>query len=279
MTPDEFNFISGMLKTRSGLVLTQDKMYLLESRLTPVARKRGMGSLTDLLNVLRRNPPDDLVRDVTEAMTTNESFFFRDSKPFDQFRDIVLPHLIETRRSQRHFRIWSAASSTGQEPYSLCMLLREAAAKLQGWRHEIIGTDLSTEVLARAREGIYTQFEVQRGLPITLLIKYFTQVEDSWQINKDVRSMVDYRPFNLLENMTPLGKFDVVYCRNVLIYFDQETKRQVLERMANQMTPDAFLFLGGAETVLGITDRFKPVAGHRGIYTKSESNFVPPPPK
>lgn len=266
MTPDDFRFISEMLKKKSGLVLTEEKMYLLESRLTPVARQRGLANLDDLVSALQRAPTEELTTAVIEAMTTNESFFFRDTKPFDQFKSIVLPHLTQARAAQRGFRIWSAAASTGQEPYSLAMILDENKAQLGGWKIDIIGTDISNDVLERARNGMYTQFEVQRGLPIQMLMKYFDQVKESWQIKQLVRDMVQYKYFNLLEDMASLGKFDVVYCRNVLIYFDQDTKGQVLERIAKQMAPDGFLFLGGAETVLGITDKFKPVEGQRGIY-------------
>lgn len=266
MTPDDFEFISGILKKRSGLVLTPEKMYLLESRLTPIARKRGLSSIDELVGALRAKPTEELLEAVTEAMTTNESFFFRDQKPFDQFKDLVFPHLLESRAAKKSFRIWSAAASTGQEPYSLAMLINEAAAKIAGWKIDIIGTDISREVLDRAEQGVYTQFEVQRGLPITLLMKYFNQVNESWHISDDMKKMVQYKYFNLLDDLKPLGQFDVVYCRNVLIYFDQPTKKEILERIAAQMAPDGFLFLGGAETVLGITDKFKPMDGYRGVY-------------
>lgn len=266
MNVNDFDLICRILKERSGLTLAKDKAYLLESRLLPVARKWKFANFEELARVVRTKPDEALLRDVTEAMTTNESFFFRDIKPFDQFRDIVLPHMLTARAQQKTMRIWSAACSSGQEPYSLAMILSEQAAKLQGWRIEIVATDLSTEILSRAREGMYSQFEVQRGLPIQLLVKYFQQNGDRWQINKPVRDMVQFRPFNLLQPMAPLGRFDVVFCRNVLIYFDQQTKSEVLARIAKSMPPDGVLYLGGAETVLGITDKFVPIAGHRGIY-------------
>jgi chemotaxis protein methyltransferase CheR len=206
-----------------------------------------------------------VIKDVVEAMTTNESFFFRDTKPFDQFKQIVLPTLMAARPNKQ-IRIWSAAASSGQEPYSLAMILSEMAAQLNGWKIEILGTDLSTEILDRAKEGVYSQFEAQRGLPISLLVKYFTQVGDRWQINQKIRSMVQYREFNLLNDPRTLGKFDVVFCRNVLIYFDQPTKAKILNNIAGLMPNDGFLFLGGAETVLGITDKFQLLAGQRGVY-------------
>ena len=265
MKPEDFSFIATLLKERSGLVLTPDKAYLLESRLMPVARKRGLKGLEDLVSGLRQRD-DALVREVTEAMTTNESFFFRDVKPFDQFRDVVLPYMMQARAARKTLRIWCAASSSGQEPYSLAMLLKEQSAKLAGWKVEIVGTDISREILEKARAGVYSQFEVQRGLPITLLVKYFKKNGDVWQIDPAIRAMVQYKELNLLGEFQGLGQFDVVYCRNVLIYFDQPTKTKVLAKIAKTMADDGVLYLGGAETVLGISDRFKAIPGQRGIY-------------
>jgi len=266
MTPDDFDLIRTILKKRSGLVLGDDKSYLLESRLMPVARKHGLKSLEEVIGQVRAAPNEPLLVDITEAMTTNESFFFRDTKPFDLFRDNVLPRLLEARASKRSFRVWCAAASSGQEIYSLAILLKEAAARLAGWKTEILGTDISKEILNRATEGSYTQFEVQRGLPIQLLVKYFDKEGEHWRIKPDIRNSVSFREYNLLDSLTSLGKFDVVFCRNVLIYFDQPTKKEVLEKIAGLMPPDGVLFLGGAETVLGITDKFEPVTGQRGIY-------------
>jgi chemotaxis protein methyltransferase CheR len=267
MTVEDFEFLCRVLKERSGLVLTRDKIYLLESRLLPVARKRNMKSLDELTARLRGRPEAQLVRDVVEAMTTNESFFFRDIKPFDQFRDFILPQLLKMRAARKSIRIWSAGCSSGQEPYSLAMILSEEKAKLQGWQIDVVATDLSTEILEKAQAGTYSQFEVQRGLPIQLLVKYFKQQDDRWHIDPAIRSMVKYRHLNLLEDITSMGQFDVVFCRNVLIYFDQPTKTQVLERVARLVPPDGFLYLGGAETVIGITDKFQSLAEQRGIYT------------
>ncbi|WP_369792940.1 protein-glutamate O-methyltransferase CheR [Thalassospira sp. HJ] len=265
MKPDDFEFVSRLIKSKSGLVLSQDKTYLLESRLMPIARKRGLKDLTELIGALRGGDRN-LVEEVVDAMTTNESFFFRDTKPFDQFRHVVLPHMIKARAPKKHLRIWCAAASSGQEPYSLAMILDEFKSQLAGWRIDIIGTDISREILTKARAGLYSQFEVQRGLPIGLLVKYFQKKEDQWQISADIRGKVQYKEFNLLEDFRPLGQFDVVYCRNVLIYFDQPTKSDVLSRISALMPDDGFLFLGGAETVLGISDKFKPLARQRGIY-------------
>jgi chemotaxis protein methyltransferase CheR len=267
MKVEDFDMFCTLLKHRSGLVLTKDKAYLLESRLMPVARKLGLKDLDDLANVIRTRKDEAVIKDVTEAMTTNESSFFRDQKPFDQFKNVVMPALMTSRQSRKQIRVWSAACSSGQEPYTLTMMLNEEGSRLQGWKFDVLATDLSGEMVTKARNGVYTQFEVQRGLPITYLVKYFKQVGDKWQLNSEIRDRVNFREFNLLTDMTPLGQFDVIFCRNVLIYFDQPTKQKVLENMAKLMPPDGILYLGGAETVLGITDRFKPMEGQRGLYT------------
>lgn len=266
MKPDDFAFLSDIVKSRSGLVLTRDKAYLLESRLMLLARKRNMKGVDELVRVLRARRDEGLARDVTEAMTINESFFFRDIEPFDLFRNTVLPIFRKSRADTRSMRIWSAAACCGQEPYTIAMVLKEEAAKLAGWRIEILGTDISGDMLAKARAGVYSQFEVQRGLPITLLVKYFKKQGEMWQIDPSLRAMVQYQEHNLLQDLRSLGRFDVVFCRNVLIYFDPETKTRVLEGIARVMPPDGLLFLGGAETVIGVTDRFKPVPGQRGIF-------------
>jgi chemotaxis protein methyltransferase CheR len=266
MKAEDFELFSTLLRQRSGLVLTPDKAYLLESRLMPIARKQGMKGLDDLAGAIRARREESLLRSITEAMTTNESSFYRDQKPFDQFKATVLPNLLRSRASKRQIRIWSAACSSGQEGYSLAMLLEEEKSRVAGWRIEIVGTDLSAEMVERARAGVYTQFEVQRGLPITHLVRYFKQNGDKWQISQEIRAMAQFREFNLLTDLSPLGQFDVVFCRNVLIYFDQPTKGKVLEAIARQMPADGVLYLGGAETVLGITDKFKPVEGQRGLY-------------
>lgn len=272
MKSEDFELISGLLKQRSGLILPIDKVYLLESRLTPIAHKRGLETLDALINEVRVERKEDLLNEITEAMTTNESFFFRDNKPFDLFKDTVLPQLLEARAQKKKIRVWCAAASTGQEPYSLAIILREMQAKLAGWDIEIIGTDISQPVLDKAKNGLFSQFEVQRGLPIQLLIKYFNQVGEQWQISDDIKSMVSYKKFNLLDPFTLLGKFDVIFCRNVLIYFDQPTKSEVLEKMRRLIPDDGTLFLGAAETVLGISDQFRPVQGQRGLYSTSSAS-------
>ena len=282
MTPHDYDYLRRLLKERSGLVLSADKQYLVESRLAPVARRAGLTGVAELVGKLRR-ADERMVVDVVEAMTTNESFFFRDKIPFEHFRDTIMPALIAARATQRRLRIWCAAASTGQEPYSLAMLLKDMKVKLAGWRIEIVGTDLSVEVLEKAKAGIYSQFEVQRGLPIQMLVKYFAQVGDTWQIAPEIRAMVAYRPLNLLADFSSLGAFDLVFCRNVLIYFDQDLKIDVLNRLARVIEPDGYLVLGAAETVVGLTDAFKLMPEKRGLYVpnavgRSAFGGVKPPP-
>jgi chemotaxis protein methyltransferase CheR len=266
VTPADYDYLRKLLKERSGLVLSADKQYLVESRLLPLARKIGAPHLSDLVIKLKAPGAEPLIVDVVEAMTTNESFFFRDKIPFEHFRDFMMPSLLKARAAQRRIRIWCAAASTGQEPYSLAMMLKEMAAQVAGWRIEIVATDLSNEVLEKARAGLYSQFEVQRGLPIQLLMKYFSQAGDTWQISPEIKAMVQYRPLNLLADFAHLGSFDIVFCRNVLIYFDQETKISVLARLAKITEQDGYLVLGAAETVVGLTEVFKPMIDRRGLY-------------
>lgn len=266
MKTEDFDIFSTLVKTRSGLVLTPDKAYLLESRLMPVARKMGLKDLEELARLIRDKRDEKVMEAVTEAMTTNETFFFRDQKPFDQFKSIVIPHLLKVRAAKKHVRIWSAASSTGQEAYSLAMILAEEGAKFAGWKFDIIGTDLSVEVVDKAKQGVYTQFEVQRGLPIQYLMKNFTQNGDKWQISQKIKDMVQYKTMNLLGDWAGLGQFDIVFIRNVLIYFDGPTKTKILERVSQLMPPDGVMFMGGAETVLGVSDKFRGMDDQRGVY-------------
>ena len=265
MTPADYDYLRKFLKERSGLDLSPDKQYLVESRLLPLARKASLPGIPDLVLKIR-NGDGRLATDVVEAMTTNETFFFRDKIPFDHLRNSIVPGLIQARAARKSLRIWSAASSTGQEPFSIAMCLKEMGAALAGWRIEIVATDLSQEVLEKCKTGVYSQFEVQRGLPIQLLMKYFTQASDVWKLNADVRSMVQFRQLNFLQDFTHLGTFDVIFCRNVLIYFDQDTKAVIFERMAKLLEADGTLLLGAAESVVGITDAFRPLSDRRGLY-------------
>lgn len=266
LSTDEFDFIAGFLKQRSGLALTKDKGYLIETRLTPLAKANGMADVRELINKLRLNPNAPVVYQVIEAMTTNESMFFRDTKPFDHLTKVILPALKAAGRN--HIRIWSAACSTGQEAYSIAMTLKEEAAKYPGLTAEIVGTDLAEKVLERARAGIYSQFEIQRGLPITLLMKYFAQrPNNNWEINDPLKAMVKFSAGNLLTPFTAMGRFDIIFCRNVLIYFDEKTKADVMDRMAGILNPPGYLFLGGSETTHGLTTKYKVSDEHRGLFT------------
>jgi chemotaxis protein methyltransferase CheR len=276
VTPLEYDFLRKSLRERSGLVLSADKQYLVESRLLPIARKAGLANLGELVAALRGGDREGLMTAVVEAMTTNETFFFRDKVPFENFRTAILPALLAARRATRRIRIWSAASSTGQEPYSLAMTIKELEGTLAGWRFEIVATDLVSSILEKAQAGIYSQFEVQRGLPIQLLVKYFSKIGDMWQIAPEVRAMVKFRQLNLLSDFSSLGLFDLIFCRNVLIYFDQDTKTSVLNRLGRVIAADGYLVLGAAETVVGLTDSFRTVPELRGLYAP---NVRPPRPQ
>ncbi|PJG50115.1 chemotaxis protein CheR [Bradyrhizobium forestalis] len=277
MTPTEYEYLRKFLKDNSGLDLSADKQYLIESRLLPLARKAGLSGIAELVQKLQGGSRQ-LITDVVEAMTTNETFFFRDKVPFDHFRDHIMPEVIKARAGKRNVRIWCAAGSTGQEPYSLAMCLKEMGAALTGWRVEIIATDLSQEVLEKAKAGVYSQFEVQRGLPIQMLVKYFKQTGETWQINPELRAMIQHRQLNLLHDFAQLGTFDVIFCRNVLIYFDQDTKINIFNRLARQIEPDGFLVLGAAETVVGLTDTFRPLPERRGLYKPNDPRAAPAKP-
>jgi chemotaxis protein methyltransferase CheR len=275
MTEAEFEALRIFLKARSGLALSPDKRYLVESRLSSVCTRFKIESLSHLVREIRAGRSIALEKATIEAMTTNETFFFRDKAPFDLFQDVLLPKYLKERASNRRLRIWCAAASTGQEPYSLAMLLKEAAPRMPGWNIDIVATDISTEVLDKAKVGFYNQFEVQRGLPIRFLVKYFKQIGDHWQIAPEIRSMVDYRYLNLIEDFSRLGQFDIVYCRNVLIYFEPNLKADVLRRIANTMTADGSLVLGASETVLGVTDALTLDPAYRGLYSKNLSSAAP----
>jgi chemotaxis protein methyltransferase CheR len=266
MKAENFDFFCKFLQKQTGTALGAGKEYLVESRLAPIARNHKLADTDAVVAAMKANANTALVRECLAAMMTHESFFFRDIRPFDDFRKSILPGLIERRASTRKLRIWCAAASTGQEPYSLAMILQEEAAKLAGWSVDLVATDISPAALSYARDGLYTHFEVQRGLPAQMLVKYFAKEATNWRLSPTIRSLVSYREFNLLDDPAVLGSFDVVFCRNVLIYFDQDTKGHVLERIARRMPNDGVLFLGGAETVIGITTRFAPVPGYRGVY-------------
>ncbi|MET0867767.1 MAG: protein-glutamate O-methyltransferase CheR [Pseudorhodoplanes sp.] len=273
MIPHDFDFIRKLLKQRSGLTLSAEKQYLVESRLLPLAQRAGLGDLTALTRKLRSGD-EALTVHVVEAMTTNETFFFRDKIPFEHFRTFIMPSLLATRARHKRIRIWCAAASTGQEPYSFAMALKEMGKQVEDFRIEIVATDISLEVLEKARAGTYSQFEVQRGLPIQMLLKYFSQAGEMWQLSQEIRSMVQFRPLNLLTDFSRNGIFDLVVCRNVLIYFDQETKSEVIDRLARVTAPDGYLVLGAAETTIGLSHSFKAITERRGLYAPVDPSLT-----
>lgn len=270
--------VSALVHARAGIVLGADKAYLVESRLVSVARRFGFAELGSLLAALRGTPSEELLRAVTEALTTNETSFFRDGRPFEQLQQLVLPELVAARAEQRALRIWSAAASTGQEAYSIAMCLDELAPKLAGFKLTIIGTDIAEAAIERARAGRYSAFEVQRGLGAERLSRHFNRATNDWQIAAHLARMVDFRRANLLEDCRALGCFDVVFLRNVLIYFDLETRRRVLAKVRAMLADDGYLFLGGTETVLGVSDAFTAWPDGRGIVRPIEAGLVPRAP-
>jgi chemotaxis protein methyltransferase CheR len=268
MSNATFQFIAGIVKQRSGGVLGPDQAYMLDTRLAPLLKRENLVSLDSLALKLRGPASDKLAQEVAELLTTNESHFFRDGKPFDHLKEL-LPVLNKARAPGLPIRIWSAACSTGQEAYSIAILIADAQdvdASMKARRFEIIGTDLTRAVLDRAKEGIFTQFEVQRGLPVRSLMKHFKQIDGRWQANERLRGFTRFEQANLLQDVARFGRFDVVFCRNVLIYFDLPTKARVLNGLAAQMAPDGALYLGAAETALGISDRVEPLLGQRAVY-------------
>ena len=252
---ENYDFLREFVYRESGIVLDGDKQYLLEARLAPILHHRTLGSLNDLCALLRMTSDPPLEQQVVEAMTTNETYFFRDLAHYETLKTAVLPALIAQRQSTRKLSFWSAAASTGQEAYSLAMMLLEMG--LGGWDLQILGTDLSNQVLERARAAKYMQIEVNRGLPTTLLVKYFTRQGLDWQLKDEVRRMVRFKQFDLRQNMRTLGPFDIVFCRNVLIYFDIPTKKQIMSGIRGTLYDEGYLLLGGSETTLGLCDQFK----------------------
>lgn len=269
LRPASFEKFATLLREGSGLSIGQDKLYLLESRLMPIAKQAGLADLDALAAHVGTTSDPKLRGRIIEAMTTNESFFFRDTRPFVHFKSVALPQLIAARAPQARLRIWSAASSSGQEAYSLAMNVDESRAALGTRQVELLGTDISPEQLNRAREGVYTQFEVQRGLPMQLLVKHFSKDGANWRISDQLKRMVEFREGNLLADLTQFGRFDIIFCRNVLIYFDTPTKARALAALSRQLAPDGLLYLGGAETIFGISDAFVSVPEERGVYRRA----------
>ncbi|MBX7190732.1 MAG: protein-glutamate O-methyltransferase CheR [Sandaracinaceae bacterium] len=260
----DFAFVRDFVLSRSAIVLEQGKEYLVEARLAPVARDAGLSGIPALVEQLRRQPSGALATRVVEAMTTNETSFFRDSHPFDALKSTIIPTLLERNRADRTINIWSAACSTGQEPYTIAMTLRENFPQLDSWKVRIVATDLAEHVLDRARAGRYRQLEVNRGLPALYLTKYFTRHGLDWEVTPALKQWTEFRQLNLIGDWGVMPRFDVVFLRNVLIYFDLDTKRKILGKVRRTMSRDGWLFLGSAETTLNIDEAFRRVHADRG---------------
>lgn len=262
----DFSLVRDLVRARAGIVLDDDKAYLVESRLRQLAKEIGMASVEAVVAGVRTGRNTALAQKVVEAMTTNETSFFRDAHPFEALKAHLIPELMKRRAAERRLSVWCGASSTGQEPYSLALLLREAFPALSGWDVRILATDLSTEVLAKARAGRYTRMEVGRGLPPNLLAKYFERDGTGWVLRDTVRKAVEFRQLNLLTDPPPPGSFDIVFLRNVLIYFDVPTKAGILDRVRDVLKPDGYLFLGSTETTWNLHDGFTRVPSGQTHY-------------
>lgn len=261
LTAQEFAYVSDLVRRHSAIVLETGKEYLVEARLLPLARQAGIPTVSEYVNRAQLRPEPDTQDKIVDALTTNETSWFRDGEPFQAIADGVLPELIPARSANRVIRVWSAACSSGQEPYSLAMVLQESLPA--GWSYEILATDISQEMLRRAESGRFTQLEINRGLPAKMLVRHFERDGTHWLVSGGLRRNISFKRLNLAVPLPPLPQFDIVFLRNVLIYFNVETKRQVLDRVSAVMRPDGWLFLGSAETTIGIDDRFERVAAGR----------------
>ena len=257
ISPVDYDFIAKLLRDQCALVLDPGKDYLINSRLSPIAQRHGLTSIDHLVRRLRDTSDSSLVSDVVEAMVTTETSFFRDVHPFETLKKIVLPKLIELRRPQRQLNIWCAASSSGQEPYSIAMLLKEYFPDLAGWQINLTATDISHEMLQRSRAGRYSQLEVNRGLPTNLLLKWFRQEGGVWEIDEQIRRMMTFKPMNLAQPWPAMPLWDLIFLRNVMIYFDNDVKKSILGRVARSLGDDGYLVLGGAETTFGLDNSFQ----------------------
>lgn len=266
LTPDAISFVCSTVRDRSAIELDGSKSYLIEARLGPVARDNGFNSIADLVQGVRGKRRPELESRMVEAMTTNETSFFRDVHPFEALRKTLLPEVRERNAARRTLNIWSAACSTGQEIYSVAIHLREHFPDLLSWNIQLTGTDLSDDVLGRARAAKFSQIEVNRGLPAPMLMKYFQREGMQWQLRPEVRNMATFTKLNLIERWPTLPSMDIVFLRNVLIYFAPETKRQILEKVRRVMAPKALLFLGAAETTMGLDDSFERVQVDNSVF-------------
>ncbi len=272
MKQDDLAFLAQMLRRRSGLALTQPRLQHIESRLAPVMRRFGFKDMASMIAELRHGR-DALARAVTEAMTTNESSFFREPGSLEKFRDVILPDLMARRAETKRLRIWSAACAAGQEPYSIAILLDEMNLRREGWVVDIVATDISAEMIERAERGRYSKFELQRGLVVRHFIEHFTQDGENWQVSEPLRRMVTFRQFNLLDSFGWLDDIDVVFCRNVLMYFDPRNRASVVDRIAEILPQDGYLILGPVETPQGVSTEFEAAEGMPGVYVKARRSL------
>lgn len=263
---DTISCVCTLVRRKSAIELDAAKAYLIDARLTPVAKRHGYSSTVDMVRTLKSQPNNDVQQQMVEAMTTNETSFFRDAHPFEAMRTIIVPELLKSRATKRTLNIWSAASSTGQEAYSIAMLLRENFADLMNWKVQIVGTDLSDDVLEKARAARFSQVEINRGLPALLLAKYFRREGMQWELAPQIRAMASFCKLNLIERWPPMPTMDVVFLRNVLIYFSPDTKRAILEKVRSVMAPQAVLFLGAAETTMGLDSAFERIQNGNSVY-------------
>lgn len=257
ISANDFQYISKLVQDLSAIVLEPGKEYLVESRIQPLAKKEGLDSIEDLVKQLRTAPQNGLRTKVVDAMTTNETSFFRDIHPFETLKKFVLPDLIKKREAAKELNIWCGASSSGQEPYTLAMVIRENFPQLQSWKIKYISSDISHEMLDRCKKGVFSQLEINRGLPAMLMVKHFERHGTEWQIKEDLRKMIDFRYMNLSENWSVMPKMDLVMLRNVLIYFDVDMKKNILNKIQKLLMPDGYLFLGAAETTLNLNESFE----------------------
>jgi chemotaxis protein methyltransferase CheR len=271
----DFDYIAQLVWRRSAIVLEPGKEYLVESRLSPLVRRvDGVEAISDLVARLQAQPENALHTEVVDAMTTNETSWFRDRLPFDALTAHIVPELMAKRARERRITIWSAGCSSGQEPYSIAMLMANALAMHPGWSVQILGTDLSDEMLAKAARARYGQLEVNRGLPAQMLVSNFERSGMDWEVKPAIRQMVEFRSLNLARALPPMPPADVIFLRNVLIYFDTETKKQVLQRVRSVLRPDGYLFLGGAETTLNVDEAYEPVQFDRATCYRVRSGEV-----
>ncbi len=272
LDPQSFSFITNLVRNKSAIVLESGKAYLVESRLAPVARELGLRNISELVSELQKPGSQKLTQRVVEAMTTNETSFFRDIHPFTALKEKIIPNLIQRRAKEKSLSIWSNACSSGQEPYTIAMLVAEHFPMLKDWKVRIISSDLSSQILDRARLGEFNQTEVNRGLPMNFLLKYFTKNGNQWKIRDDIRKMVEFRELNLVEPFPSLlPAMDIVFLRNVLIYFSPETKSEILKKVHKVMHKDSYLFLGGSETTMYLNvsferEQFGTAVGYRPTY-------------